>query len=56
MQVRLREPEAFQLNDVKATSFAEVAERARALQVSTRRPSRSTNPAHLGLLHEHWEQ
>lgn len=33
-QVRLREPGAFQLEDVKAISFAEVAERARALQVS----------------------
>ena len=30
--MRLREPEAFQLTDVRATSFAEVAERARALQ------------------------
>ena len=34
MQVRLREPGAFQLEDTKAISFAEVAERARALQVS----------------------
>lgn len=33
LQVRLREPEAFQLDDVRAISFAEVAERARALQV-----------------------
>ena len=56
VQVRLREPEAFQLNDVKATSFAEVAERARALQVNTRCPSRSTNPFHLGLLREQREQ
>ncbi len=34
LQVRLREPGAFQLEDTKAISFAEVAERARALQVS----------------------
>jgi hypothetical protein len=32
VQVRLREPSTFQLEDIKAVSFAEVAERARALQ------------------------
>lgn len=38
LQVRLREPEAFQLDDFRAISFAEVAERTRALQVSFLKP------------------